>query len=983
MTVPPRLTDFGVAHMQRRERVTETGAAVGTIHYLAPEAIEGEPPDARTDIWAFGVLLFEMIADQHPFESDTIGALLGAIMMSPVADLEELRPECPIALVDLIYRMLEKDRDARTRSVRLVGLELEDLLYGRDVNTPPKTRFEAPATGLLHRPKHNLPAQITEFVGRKAELIELKKLVADAQIRLITILAPGGMGKTRLSIEAGKQALDTFSDGVYFIDLAPIQDVKTIPDAIAQAIGISFENDDRDKRQQILDALAISEMLIIMDNYEHLLDDTKLVTDMLSASPKTQIIATSRTRLEQAGEALFHLTGMDFPDWETPEDALEYAAVKLFMNSAKRANPAFELSNDNLDYIARICRLVEGMPLGIILAASWLDTLTSDEIADEIKQGIDFLEAEDDASIPERQQSIRAVMNYSWAQMTEIEQAIFMKLAVFVGGFTRDAAQAVTGASLRNLKSLVKKSLLQRDSETGRYQIHELLRQYAQEILHNSGEEVEIQKAHAHYYGEFIAEREPLLKTGRNVAIMPEIEQDIENIQVAWDWACTNLNFEVVDNMLNGIWIYLIQDRQINIDGISFLSRATEYPWSESQKVKIEIRSNAIYMERLQTTDDDFHSRVVQIAEVVRGWESSLDLAGALWTLALSYSLRQNIQKAHSILDEVQAIFHKIDDLWWLAWSSITRCYLFILDDQFTQGLEPMLFAKSAFGQLGDQLMATSTNNNIGSIYYHLGEHEKSLQLFQASRTKLTEIGWHGKFNMMMLANEVHFLINLDRSDEALALAEEGLRMAGKSNPVQNQRLIYAKAFALIDLNRQDEALQFVHANLVQNSSAPPSMQSSSHRIYAEILWRCERYELAKQAIEDARKIEYGKGDDGWQHLLLGRVEVRLNALNIGETYLVKALNNMYKDIRIEAALGIAEITVQRKEFSRALELITMLKEIPHFIIIEWRRTTARLEREIARHLSDEDYRQAVERGKSLDFDETVQDIIAEYESRQ
>ena len=189
-----RLTDFGVAHVGSKERVTGTDAIVGTIDYLPPEALNGDPIDTRMDIWAFGVMLFEMLAGERPFTGNGIVEVIQAIATQDIPDLEDAAPDAPIALIDVVYRMLERDPQARISSVRHVGAALEDILYGRE-SQPHTPRFDTPVLNFKQRTKHNLPAQTTPFVGREHELAELDKLLRDPAIRLITVLAPGGMGK--------------------------------------------------------------------------------------------------------------------------------------------------------------------------------------------------------------------------------------------------------------------------------------------------------------------------------------------------------------------------------------------------------------------------------------------------------------------------------------------------------------------------------------------------------------------------------------------------------------------------------------------------------------------------------------------------------------------------------------------------------------------------------------------------------------------
>lgn len=550
-----RLTDFGVAHVGSKARVTQTDAIVGTVDYLPPEAFNENVIDERSDIWAFGVILFEMLTGQRPFKGESILQVMHAISTDPVPDLQTLRPDAPIMLVDLIYRMLDKDPSARIASVRHVGAALEDILQKRSTSIQER-RFNTPTHDLLNPIRHNLPAQVTDFVGREDELSELARLLGDGQLRLVTILAPGGMGKTRLSLEAAEREIARFKDGVYFIDLVPLRDENSIITAIADAISHQFSGGE-DQKGELLNRLSTRSLLLVMDNFEHLLDNASLTTEILQAAPDVKIMVTSRQRLEQPGETLFHLSGMTFPEWETPEDALEYAAVKLFMQAAKRARPDFTLTVENLDYVARVCRLVAGMPLAIVLSAAWLGMLSVEEIAEELQQNIDLLEAQG-GDVPARQQSARVVFDYSWQMMTADEQKIFMQLTVFRGGFSREAAQTITGANLKTLMSLVNKSLIRRDATSGRYSIHELLRQYGRERLEKDVELYQtIQREHCHYYLQSVSERTDWLKGGRQIQAADDITADHDNVKRAWIYASEQGWFDLLKQSFEALSIYL------------------------------------------------------------------------------------------------------------------------------------------------------------------------------------------------------------------------------------------------------------------------------------------------------------------------------------------------------------------------------------------------------------------------------------------
>lgn len=414
--------------------------------------------------------------------------------------------------------------------------------------------------------RHNLPPQPTPFIGREVELAAVARLLDEAAGRLVTIVGPGGMGKTRLALAVAKaQVADArFADGVFFVSLAPLSDGAHIVPAIAEAIGYLFETEGQtghSARAQLLNYLRERKLLLVLDNFEHLLDGVELVPDILQAAPQVRILATSRERLHLRGEQLFPIQGLGFPDWETPGDAATYTAGQLFIQSARRIQPHFELAAGDLTHLTHICRLVEGMPLGIELAAGWVDLLSLAEIAAEIQRSLDFL-ATETRNVPDRQRSMRAVFDSSWERLSEQEQQTFARFAVFRGGFTRQAAQTTTGASLRLLSALVSKSLLQYDQASERYQIHELLRQYAAEKLAATGQTVTVRDAHAAYFAGFLHQQEAALKGPGQRQAKAEIAADFENVREAWLWAVERRDYPTLARAMEGLYWFLHHDLQ-------------------------------------------------------------------------------------------------------------------------------------------------------------------------------------------------------------------------------------------------------------------------------------------------------------------------------------------------------------------------------------------------------------------------------------
>jgi DNA-binding SARP family transcriptional activator/predicted ATPase len=415
----------------------------------------------------------------------------------------------------------------------------------------------APSPQRRPGPTHNLPLATGPFVGREAEIAQIQNCLQDPACRLLTLVGAGGMGKTRLALEAVRDWISRLPqdglEGVTLVALAPVQTAEAIAPAIAQAAGFPLSS-GREPEQQVLEALRQKRWLLILDSFEHLPDGAGFVAEILSTAPFVKVLVTSRVRLNLQGEYCFPVSGIEFPQ-HIPEDAQEvrsFAAVELFLQAARRVQPGFEAADTDLAEITRVCRLVQGMPLGILLAAAWSGVLGPADIAAEIGQGLDFLEA-DWADVPERQRSIRAVFDGSWNLLAGPEREVFRALSVFSGGLTRAAAEHVSGASLYELRSLAEKSLLE-VTPSGRYEIHELLRQYAAEKLHSLPEAATgARDRHCAYFVAALQRWGADLTGARQHEASAEMEAEIGNISTAWTWAVERGQVERLDRAMEGL----------------------------------------------------------------------------------------------------------------------------------------------------------------------------------------------------------------------------------------------------------------------------------------------------------------------------------------------------------------------------------------------------------------------------------------------
>jgi predicted ATPase/transcriptional regulator with XRE-family HTH domain/Tfp pilus assembly protein PilF len=417
-------------------------------------------------------------------------------------------------------------------------------------SAPPAPRGPAP-----------LPVPPTPFVGRQGELSTLAALLADPACRLLTLTGPGGIGKTRLALEAAARHTAEYADGVAFVPLAAVVSAELLAPAIADAVAFTFYG-PTDFTGQLLGYLRDRSLLLVLDNMEHLIDVGDalwaLLADIGQQAPGVKLLVTSRERLNLQGEWVVELVGLPAPPNERDVGFEESSAVALFLQTARRSHSGFTLAAEDRACVARICRLVEGLPLAIELAAAWVRVLPCGEIAAEIERTLDFLAASA-RDVPARHRSLRAVVDHSWNLLTDEERAVFRMLSVFEGGFRREAAEWVAGATLPLLTALADKSLLRR-SQAGRYDMHELVRQYAAAHLEASpAEYAAARDRHCSYYLTLIERREHDMKRALQKAVLGELVAEMDNLRLAWEWAATHGKIAEIRASLRGLsWLYEI-----------------------------------------------------------------------------------------------------------------------------------------------------------------------------------------------------------------------------------------------------------------------------------------------------------------------------------------------------------------------------------------------------------------------------------------
>ncbi len=391
--------------------------------------------------------------------------------------------------------------------------------------------------------------QSSDFIGRRTELREITNLIRHTKCRLLTLVGVGGVGKTCLALRAFAELQAEFDDGAYVVGLQASRSMEDMVAAVAQAMGLALSG-HQTPAEQLLHFLQHKDLLILLDNFEQLIDMGTFLSHLLHHAPNLKLLVTSREALNLHEEHRYIVKGLQIPESHHVQELLTCESVQLFVERAQRVRKDFVLEAERAG-VVRICQLVEGMPLAIEIAASWVKVLRCATIAAEIQQNLDFLQS-NLRNVQERHQSMQAVFAQTWDRLTEAEQTQFTKLSIFQGGFQREAAEVITGASLHLLSSLLDKCLIRRDPE-GRYRLHELLRQYAEARLVDTPK---VAESHCRYFADFLATRKHGLVENAQLETSMEIEHDVENIRVAWRYGIMQQDVNVIRKMAASYFYY-------------------------------------------------------------------------------------------------------------------------------------------------------------------------------------------------------------------------------------------------------------------------------------------------------------------------------------------------------------------------------------------------------------------------------------------
>lgn len=627
---------------------------------------------------------------------------------------------------------------------------------------------------------HNLPEHLTPFIGREMELAQIEELLYNPGCRMISIIGPGGVGKTRLAIQAGLLNLRAFPDGVCFIPLENVPSGDQIPDVICRSLGLAL-GAQQDTRSTLSSYLRSRHVLLVLDNFEHLLDSSDLLLDILKEASYVKIIITSRERLHVQAEFLIELQGLSFPaaSAESPLSggrghadirlmAFQSDAVRLLLERASRVMSAGNTAPGmigrrpvtapdttlQLRSAVRICQLVEGLPLGIELAASWARDYSFAQIADEVERNLDFLKTSYQ-DVPERHRSMRASFEHSWDLLSESEQEVFCKLGVFPGTFSMAAAREIAGAALPWLVQLEDKSLVRRVSY-GRYDLHPLIRQFAMLKLSRFSRKVgdQASQQHAQFFCNFLGEREFDLKGARQIEALDEVEEDLENVRAGWDWAISHHASALLERAA-GSMMYFLEARGRWQEGEERFAGAVQCGQQNgmnNETLGYLLASQGwfcIRLTRFQQAEELLKQSLLVLSETEGYGRRSF----AHFTLGFLYTWMNRFPEALLQLTTCLSGAERIGDAWSVAWARELLAEIAFESGQTGYQDEPFLQTLALFERIGEQRGSSRALNYLGNLALAQGRLNDARIYFEkllATSEKLGDVwGAAGGYNKL------------------------------------------------------------------------------------------------------------------------------------------------------------------------------------------------------------------------------------------
>jgi predicted ATPase/tRNA A-37 threonylcarbamoyl transferase component Bud32 len=801
--------------------ITQHGAVMGTLGYMSPEQATGAEVDFRSDQFSLGSVLYEMVSGDPAFRKETHAETAAAILRDQPERLVARTLQAPAPFVWIVERCLSKDPKQRYASTHDLA---RDLAAVRD------RLADAPLRRNELRP-NNLPVQRTALIGRENEAAALNQLLSRADVRLVTLTGPGGIGKTRLATHVASQIAPQFPGGVCFVALSAVSERNLIASAIAQAVGVR-ESGNRSPQESLKEFVGGLEqpMLVLLDNFEHLVTAAPVISQLLSAGPKLKVVVTSQAPLHIYGEHEFPVPALELPDAQSIpslEALSQLPAIALFVERARAMKHDFILTRENAPAVAAICTRLDGLPLAIELAAARIKLLSPSGMLARLESSLNLLTG-GARDLPSRQRTLRNTVDWSYGLLNSSEQTLFRRLAVFTGGCTLEAVEAVCDTKgdlgldpLDGIASMVDKSLAQNVEQLQtepRFLMLSTIREYALERLAESDDEAATRRAHAAYY--LVLAEEGAEDAAAHPEWLDRLEAEHDNFHIALDHLIKTGD-AAWGLRLGTALFHFWETREHLTEGRDTISRllalevSKDFPklrarllfaaavlaggqgdfisahnlFQESLDTCLELNDNAgvaVALNALAVNSRDRGDLPIaailaeQCVAIWRDLGNSADIARALSNLASVTKLQGDFSRASTLYEECLAMFRKAGDEAGAAWTLNYMGDVAREKADFESARSYCERSLEAFRQLRSEWGIASVLADLAGLSSDLGDNAEARRLYGESVKIFQELG-HKRGVLRVLEC-------LAMNAAAQSHSEQALRVAGAAASLR-QRL--------------------------------------------------------------------------------------------------------------------------------------------------------------------------------------------------
>jgi non-specific serine/threonine protein kinase len=778
-----KVLDFGLARsVATTADVTSAGEVVGTPGYMSPEQLRGQESDHRTDIWAFGCLVYACLVGHSPFRGRTRAEVFAATLTREPA-LGALPNGTPRRLRELVAGCLSKSIESRVHAMAQVRREIDELIAER------RRGAEIPVGESSETP-NNLRRRLTSLIGREGELAEVTALLRDHP--LVTLTGAGGCGKTRLAMEVGWSELSRFSDGVWFVELASLSHPDLVPTAVMATLGLK-EGTGRSPIDVVVAYARTRKLLLVLDNCEHLVEaSARLAKELLEACPAVRLLATTREALRIDGERAFSVPALETPrnvESESVADIGASAAVRLFVERARAVQPSLELNPANAAVIAEICRRLDGIPLALELAAARAQVLSVEELSRRLDRRFDTLTRGKKSASP-RHQTLRGLIDWSYELLEEKERMLLRRLSVFAGGWTLEAVEEVCAGDgvegwevLDLLTHLLEKSLVEVDAEVGRhggktrYRMLETVRQYAGECLKGEGEDGPARTRHRDYFLTLAEQAEPQLGGAEQGLWLSRLDAEHDNLRAALECRLAEEGGVELGQRLAGAlgryWEvrgHWSEGRRV-CAGLLLCPEAGERTLARAKMLSVA--------GRLAWRQGDLAEARVQEESlaIYRELGDKRGIAASLHSLGTLVRNQGDYTQALSLCEESLAIFRELGDKQGIAASLNSLGIVAVDQGDYAQARSLYEESLAIRRELGDKSGIAVSLNNLGNVARDQGDCAQARSLYEENLAIRRELG-----EKSGIANSLNNLGNVarDQGDYAQAHSLYGESLAIK-----------------------------------------------------------------------------------------------------------------------------------------------------------------------------------------------------------